>query len=140
MNENSPFRDNFIPNFDLIRMIGREVDGIQKYQSVPFKLLNETHKVAINFMHNFRFVEDEKILYRLSLKSEPSKWKNAPRMRQASVSAVEDSTIKLGSNNNINSNIPGTNNLLTSSNDSEDETSLEANSPDVHYMTQNLTF
>eukprot|EP01114_Cavostelium_apophysatum_P016077 TRINITY_DN4514_c0_g1_i1.p1 TRINITY_DN4514_c0_g1~~TRINITY_DN4514_c0_g1_i1.p1 ORF type:complete len:1126 (-),score=268.47 TRINITY_DN4514_c0_g1_i1:44-3421(-) len=63
--------DNHI-NADAVNLLGERAEHIHKYQSVPYKL--DTLPEIDTFLKNFRYIDDEEVLFQMSLKAEPSMW------------------------------------------------------------------
>jgi len=75
LKENQSFLSDGNINFELLTLIGKRLDEIKRFQSVSFELDNtgnEHTEKALYFLNNLVIIQDEEILYQLSVKSDES--------------------------------------------------------------------
>jgi hypothetical protein len=48
----------------MLRLLGKRVAVVQKFQAMPYKLT--TDKVAVAYLQNLYYTDDDEILYQLS--------------------------------------------------------------------------
>lgn len=70
-----------------MRLLGDRAESIRKYQIAPYKftpdpvlplpyLESDFVKAIVALMKNLYYIEDDEVLYKLSLQSQPSMWVN----------------------------------------------------------------